>query len=204
MLTIRKWKKHSDIDVFHEISELFLKQQSMCTNIPVTSNIEELSKICAKLLLFIPFRFCSKHRLQSSVFIFICCHWSPCFYGNACLCLYLRHEWIEFWIRHVEQVERKICILNQSFKMVRQENRSEKKDISVYIWWKEGAFPVTFFINSIWNVISRWKLFRILQAELLAEPSYWIDDIDQWSYILWMYVLQYLDHKWNNTRYSFR
>ena len=36
--------------------------------------------------------------------------------------------------------------------MDKQETRLEK---TWYFWWKEGAVPVTFFINSILKVISR-------------------------------------------------
>ena len=42
----------------------------MCTDMPVTSYIEELSKICARLQLFIPFQFCS-NIVCRAVFSFV-------------------------------------------------------------------------------------------------------------------------------------
>ena len=170
MLLVRKWKKPSAIDVFHAISEL---------SKPANSNSWGLCKIRVGFQLFI---FCNS-AVTSSVqqcFHFYLLHWSPRFYGNAFVYILIWHKCIEFCepcgTSRTQNLYLKSTVQNGVAR------KSPGENISVYFLWKEGAVLVTFFINSILNVISHWKLIRILQAGLLAERSYW-NDIDQWSYV---------------------
>lgn len=94
-----------------------------------------------------------------------------------CMCLYLWHDGENLWTMRNKSSEKFVFWINCS-KMDRQENRLEKTLYSIYFWCKEEAVPVTSFISSILNVISHWKIIRILHVGLLAETSF-RTDIDQ-------------------------